>query len=228
MNLIYQYYRSEEGVQHKNAVVGVQEQYHLLSKSSIRAYAEKYNHDYKFLDQEVQLSPFYGIFLPFWEGWCHDYDYMCFMDSDMMATVDAEDVFTQADENKITLLHMNTGPLTIGRTSSPPPWRDVGHGNTGVVIFPRNVYEKFIEYLKNIDSLHSECSPKGRRPLGGFDQYIINMFNKEHGFNNLDYKFNYHLGRYKHDDRWDMSLIHYHRKHKNMLFGDYIDNRIIK
>lgn len=228
--LIYQYYYSLPKRERTHHIMNDSNHYHDYSRRSIQKYAETYQHDYKFLNQEHPVSPFYGIFLPFTEGWCKDYDAICWMDADILATEDAQDIFSQYDPNYISAYFMET--QNRWRNSDPNgPWgwfKDKGHINSGVVIFPRPVYEYVTEYVKDLQHLHDTRSEL-ETSLGNFDQAIVNKIVRDLDvYNEMDRHWNYHMGRYPHEERWEASLIHYWRKYKDMLIADFNDERIMK
>jgi hypothetical protein len=226
--LIYQYNNS-------NA------EYAQKSKQSIEKYAEQVDADYKFYDGGVPLgNPYYGMFLPFFDSTCYDYDVMCFMDSDILSTTRNGDVFKLSNSN-IGVHHMNSGPVRPDKekavrefivASGVDEWKDIGHGNTGVVLFPEEQYEGFVEHLNHLPAMHEIASknsgPQGHKPLGGFDQYVVNKYTLEHGLNQLPWDFNYHLAQYYHERRFEAQLIHYHGNLKGMLVEEFEREDILK
>lgn len=233
MNLVYQYYRDHKKEKRENDNVGSYLQmgydYWDYSEKSIKAYAKKIKCDYKFLDQPLKdnLSPFFGIFIPFVEGWCHDYDAICFIDSDIMATTKAKDIFKTASKESISAHLLRR---SYGWKDEDYSWfREIGgQFNSGTVVFPRAVYNDLIKFCKTLKSRHANRSAMAGR-IGGLDQAQVNFFMREqNSYHKLDKEFNYHLTDYRHENRWDASLIHYHRKHKHMMKEEFRDNRILK
>jgi hypothetical protein len=228
--LIYQYYYSLPQEKRTHHIMEDTNQYQNYSRKSIQKYAEVHGHDYKFLDQEHPVSPFYGIFMPFTEGWCHDYDAICWMDADILATRDSADVFTMYDPERISAYFMETQNRWKGMANdSPWGWfKDKGHINSGVVIFPRAVYEYVSEYVSDLKHLHNTRSEL-ETSIGNFDQAIVNKIVRDlDSYNEMFKEWNYHLGRYPHDKRFEANLIHYWRKHKQMLIKDFENERILK
>tara|TARA_B100000927_G_C16470342_1_gene471291 strand:- start:2248 stop:2955 length:708 start_codon:yes stop_codon:yes gene_type:complete len=211
--LIYQYF--EEKSHHLNSKITFK--YQDLSKKSISKYAHKFSIDYKFYDNGAPFLTYYGIFLPFLNGNYKNYDAICFIDSDVLATIDAIDIFENIDINNINTLHMNTGPLVVEKINSENPWNELGHANSGVVVFPKLIYEKIVKFLGD---LSEHFKKNDHNYLGGYDQLVVNNFEKKYGFSNLNYKFNYHLGRYNVNERKNTYFIHYHRNFKKLMNQD--------
>lgn len=232
--LVYQYYREPNTDRLKKDRPGVyiksDYEYYEYSKKSTSKYAEKVGAEYKFFNHPLpgNISPFFGIFLPFMEKWCHDYDAVCFLDSDIMATVNAKNIFDVASKEDISANMMNTAARW--RKQRQFEWFSSigGHFNSGVVVFPKPVYNKLIDFTSTIGNRH-EKRGQVENSIGSFDQAQLNMFiKKENKYLKLDDEFNYHLGRKKHEYRFDMSLIHYHRHNKPMMRQDFDDKRILK
>lgn len=226
--LIYQYYHAPPP--NDDHYIKTEFSYWELSEQSIRAYANKIGSDYKFLSSGHKLCPFYGIFVPFLQGWCEDYDAICFVDSDMLATVNSESIWDHASQDELSAYFM----ATKGVCSAYPSlkyFHDKGHINSGTVVFPRAIYNDMKEYLKQLEE-HHKLVVKGDKmigALGKFDQAFINLFvNKHQKSKSLSQNFNYHLGRLTKDFRWKASLIHYHRAHKPLMKTDFNDERILK
>lgn len=216
--------------------------YPLKSSASARAYAASIGADYSFKTEGHPIRFHYGIFMPFLDDTVDKYDAVLFLDTDMLVTVGAEDIFEYMDDN-IGVWHMNDGPVKPyvknlveeHARKVCPDWIDKGHGNTGTVLFPRAVYNEFKIYLKRLAALDQEARKgvnvvPGHTPLvyGGWDQYVVNSFNYQHGVNFLPYKFNYHLNQLPEEGRWDASFIHYHGGYKNLLRTEFNDERIMK
>lgn len=222
--LIYQYYSKVDPDKH---IIETGYDYYDYSRKSISAYAAKYGIEYKFIDKKIPLAPFYGIFLPFTEGWCHDYDAVCFIDSDIMATQNSKNVFDAASNEEVSVYFMDTQDR-LKRICGLEWWAYRGHANSGVTVFPRNVYNDICSFVSDLEKLHNTTTVV-ENSLGKFDQAIINKFLRHrNNYKILDSEFNYHLGRLPHDKRFSQSLIHYHRKHKNMIATDYDKEEILK
>jgi hypothetical protein len=220
MNLIYQYFEKSIG----KDIVGVGNDYHLMSVSSISKYASRIATHYKFFQRGALFTPFYGIFLPFLNGLCDDYNNICFVDCDILATTKCEDVFAHSSREVISYNLMNDGYLTVKPLEKTEIWGEHGHGNSGVVIFPRSQYNNIKMFIGDL----REHWKNRKDVYGNYDQLIINQFAQKHGFHRLDQSFNYHLGRYDFDRRMDMNLIHYHRKHKGLMKSDFEKDIILK
>lgn len=226
--LIYQYYRKLPNNEKNKFIIDDVNDYFMLSEKSISAYANKFDNEYKFFNYPMgDHPPFYGIFLPFTEQWCHDYDAVCFIDSDILATIHSKNIFDNAADDRISSMWMRTHAVWR-RNKNTEYWADKGHTNSGVVVFPRAVYEPMIEFCKTLRD-REKVETRVFNMLGNFDQAQINLFVKQQNkFHKLSEEFNYHLGREPHGKRFDQSLIHYHRKHKSMMHKDFDDGRILK
>jgi hypothetical protein len=235
-NLIYQYYSSPDKDRVKKDRPGVYinaGNYHEYSKQSISAYAKKHGVLYKFMDHKLpdDIPLFYGIFLPFLEGWCWDYDNICFIDSDIMATVNSGNVFDYAGKQGLTLHKMDASKHRFDSKRAFKFFNEInGFFNSGVVIFPRSEYENFIHFastLKQRDLNRTSVE----NSLGGFDQGLLNTWIANHKrYNELPKQYNYHMGRYQKPERWydGVSLIHYHREDKALMEPEFQDERILK
>lgn len=237
MNLIYQYYRdpSQEILQktRPGAYVKTGTGYHNMSRTSISAYAKRIGAEYEFFDSKLpnDIPPFYGIFLPFMdEGtykWFHNFDYLCFIDSDIMATTHAENLFPHCNPFAISAWWM----MSTNRWKNKPGlnwFAKYGHINSGVVVFPRSMYDDMFGFTKTIEERDKKRSSLENQ-MGGFDQGILNTFIMHQGKHSaLPVKFNYHLGLNPIEKRFDASLIHYHRDHKAKMKDDFEDERILK
>lgn len=224
-NLIYQYYYDWDDITSKK----VDFKYYELSQRSMEVYCLLHDIEYRFLNKPLDV-PFYGIFLPFQEGWCHEYDNICFVDSDMLATVGSKNIFDHVADNVISLTFMDTN-RGLKYRGMMPKMRNNGHANSGVVNFPRAVYDAFTEYvLAELDDYNANKDKDIRiKDMGDFDQAFINLFIGRTGlYRELTEAFNWHLGRRDHNKRWLQNFIHYHRTHKKMMNDDFIDMRIIK
>lgn len=219
--LIYQYFEIKDDKMHSKINFPYQE----ISKKSISKYAETFGIDYIFYDNGAPYFTFYGIFLPFLNGDYKKYDAICFIDSDVLATTSAKNIFNGINIDRINTNHMNTGPLVVEKISSGDPWNDIGHANSGVVVFPKKIYSNIINFIGDLSShFHSNDVSL----LGGYDQLVINNFEKKYGYSDLNFKFNYHLGRYNFDLRIDAHLIHYHRNYKKNMVSDMENEWILK
>jgi len=237
MNLIYQYYRdpNREQTQRSRAGVFVQTgtNYYTYSRASIGAYAKKIGAEYLFLDQELPngLPPFYGIFLPFIdEGthkWYHNFEYICFVDSDFLATIHAKNVFDYANPDAISAWWMPT----MARWKGKPGYEwfaEHGHINSGVVIFHRSMFAELVEFASTIEQRDRKRNAM-ENSMGGFDQGIINgLIWRQKKYHCIPEEFNYHLGRKPPEGRFENSLVHYHRQHKRMMKNDFEQAIILK
>ena len=236
-NLIYQYYRNADRERVNKDRPGVyvtsSDPYYEYSKKSIFAYAKKIDVGYKFLDYPIpgDLPLFYGIFLPFIEGWCHDWDNICFIDSDIMATVNAGNVFDYAGDHGITMHKMSVRGHRFEHSLRFEFFNKIrGFFNSGVVIFPRSEYKNFIEFSSTLKERDLNRTPV-INSLGGFDQGMLNVWIQEtQRWHELPAEYNFHMGRYQKAKRWDdgVSLIHYHRNNKLMMKDEFEDERILK
>lgn len=243
-NLIYQYYRQPES-KTKNATHTVKTgfDYHELSKQSISKYAEKCGAEYKFLDEPLRndISPFFGIFLPFFNEWCYEYDNVCFVDSDMFATIHSENIFDHASKDFISACLVNT----VHRWGAHNPafkWFTElgGNFNSGIVVFPRPVYSELIKYLSDLDDRMDRLVSENNFEwlIGSLDQSQVNLFirdqsiaNDEKQYKILSDNFNFHMNVRKHSERFDADkswLIHYHRDKKRMMKEDFENDAILK
>lgn len=231
--LIYQYYHTptrENYRPHRNYYLKFKFPYWELSEKSIRAYAHKVGSDYKFLNSGHPICPYYGIFVPFLEGWCDDYDAICFIDSDMLATVNSESIWEYASTEAISAWCMPRTQATR-RYPSLEYFHKTGHINTGTVIFPRAIYNDFKKELEGLEEYHSLIKNGDRMiaALANGDQAFINLFvSKQQNSKFLPKIFNYHLGRLSRNNRWEASLIHYHRDKKQIMRTEFYDDRILK
>lgn len=237
MNLIYQYYRDpNQEVLVKSragAYVKTGTGYHKMSRASISAYAERVGATYSFFDHDLpnNIPPFYGIFTPFMDQgtreWFHNFDYLCFIDSDILATKKSQNVFDHADTNAISAWWM----MSTNRWKNKPglEWFGKhGHINSGVVIFPRSMYDEMFEFAQTIEERDKQRTSLENQ-MGGFDQGIINSLIRNQGKHSaLPVQFNYHLGLNPIEKRFDASLIHYHRNHKDKMKVDFDLHHILK
>lgn len=224
--LVYQYFQGTSAYHHKSA-------------ESIKAYAKMVGADYKMYSQGVPINKYYGTFSPFFLNEYDEYDAMFYVDSDILSTKNQLNVFEHCNEN-IGIHHMISCPYVKPdkKTSvqnfmidmNAEQWKDIGHGNAGVVLFPRAQYEKFNTYLKDIHELHKIGWEKiGKfRKFGGNDQFVINHYNLKNDTNNLPWQFNYHLSQYEADKRIEAQFIHYHGGNKPLLHKDFEQDFILR
>lgn len=229
--LIYQYYKTPKIVT-KN-YIQTKEEYHTLSEKSIKKYAEKIGADYKLLsgDLPYNLPPFFGIFEPFFEGWISDYDKVCFIDSDILATIKSENIFDVTPDDCLSANFMKTQnrmrKLSL-KNNNFKYWKNKGHINSGVVVIPKNEYNDISKYLENIESIF-DTDDVVYTSLGNFDQAFINYYVRHvDRYYDLPANFNYHLSREDHYKRFEQSFIHYHRQNKVMMFDDIKRDIILK
>lgn len=241
--LIYQYYRNPEPGYNATHTINPGFEYYELSKQSISKYAEKCGADYKFLNEPLRnnIQPFFGIFVPFFDEWCYEYDKICFVDSDMFATIHAENIFDHSSDDFISACVVNT----VHRWGAHNPafkWFTElgGNFNSGIVVFPRPVYSELIKYLSTLDDRMDRLVVQNDFEwlIGSLDQSQVNLFirdqsiaNNENQYKILPDIFNYHLNariveqRFDHDKSW---LIHYHRQRKSMMAEDFKNDAILK
>ena len=225
-NLIYQYYYDFHG---SDSHIDVGYKYYMLSKQSIEAYANKVGAEYVFIDKPIDV-PFYGVFLPFQEGWYKDYDNICHIDCDFLATNKAKNVFDFTPDNAISINFMTTD-RGLKYREMMPKMRERGHANSGIVNFPKAINDQFAEYVNTeLESYNANKHKDIRiKDMGDFDQAFINLFIGRTGlYQPLSDEFNWHMSRQEHRLRWHQSLIHYHRRHKNLMKEDFPDDRILK
>ena len=226
--LIYQYYYTPPERERSHHMLDDSNEYYELSRRSISAYAESIGADYKYLTQKHPVSPFYGIFLPFTEKWCYDYDAICFIDSDILATTHARNVFEHSMPDRISASFLRS--MRRWRQPLFEWWADKGHINSGVVVFPHSVYNKVYSWVGG-DKLQYEFDNRTvlETSLGNFDQAIVNKIARDHNkYLDLDNSFNYNLIWDPKPDRWQKDLIHYHRENKPLMIEDFNDERIMK
>lgn len=223
--MIYQYYNYDSSIK-KSIDAGYN--YFDVSKSSIKAYAEKIGAEYLFIDKEIPISPFYGIFLPFTEGWCEEYDAVCFIDSDILATTHSENILEYSSDSIISAHCLSSNHIKNKSLKEVQYFIENGVINTGVVIFPRETYQTMIDATKNIKDYHENIDLH-HESLGSMDQAFINFLIRDNGmkYNNLSREFNYNLSRYPYKDRFENYLIHYHRGFKRRMRIDILNSLIL-
>ena len=223
MNLIYQYYYSQVNIP----------EYVNLSKRSVEKYAGLIQADYLFIDKPPPIHVGYGSFFPFLDKMCFNYDKICSVDCDVLATQNYKNIFDESDNDRISLNHISSGPLIENEITFKYPnavWNNIGHGNSGIVVFPASTYQNIIEYIGDL-SLHYRnlLNYRSLRPrIGVYDQVILNLFSLKHGFFDLNYTFNHLMHRYRHDLRFDSTFIHYCKKYKDQIYSDFLSNKILK
>lgn len=220
--LIYQYFSGTS-------------EYHEKSSQSIKAYAKALGAEYKLYNASVPYSMYYGTFAPFFDESYKDYDVILYVDCDVLATKNCEDIFESAEENKIGMHHMAMCPyvssekkdavISMAKAYNVTQWFDKGHGNAGTVLFPSSVYNDFCKYIEKLGDHHQIAKKRAalnHLPFGGYDQYVINRFNADRQDSTyLSWIFNYHLNQYDHNKRTEATLIHYHGGNKKLLHQDF-------
>lgn len=199
-----------------------------LSRKSISAYAYKIGAEYEFRSENLpgNLEPFFGIFVPFFEEREPDYDFLVYMDTDIMATRDSKNIIEHCSSDTISISFMTTQRRWQGQGRSF--FAKHGHANSGVVAFPRKCFGMMKEYSRKIEDMRQRHGGFVGA-LGGFDQAIINLILEEtKTFEPLPVEFNYHLTRLDKAARFQQSLIHYHRKNKTMMPDDFKKDNILK
>jgi len=224
--LIYQYFW--ENPDDKNNIHNpAGHRYWEDSRRSISAYAKKIGVEYKYLDHPIPYSPFYGTLCPVYEGWAKEYDVICFVDSDILATTNDGDIFEYANVDKIGMTQMGVkGTQWWNEQKSPEGL--TGHCNAGVVMIGRNRYD---DINKTIEK-HGWNRRLKKTGLGGYDQTWLN----EHieidlgadKFTSLPKKYNWHIYRYKKEGMYDSVFIHYHRDYKKLMASEMTKDIIIK
>ena len=226
---VYQYYRTPDSP--AAAHLKVPFDYWNLSSKSFNQYSKKHGLDYKFLTHIHPVDPFYGIFLPFTEGWCEEYDAICFVDSDMLVTKQAPNIFDFASNNHISMYCMRSGAHQ-GHSRLKPLQAYGGHFNSGTVVFPRSLYNHLQQHLSKNLKHHHQLVTSGDPfvgGLGGYDQAYLNLYAVDNNLpvNKLTQEWNYHLSRLPNDRRFSAYFIHYHRHHKRQMQQDQNDERIL-
>lgn len=228
-NLIFQYFAQQDVNSDrlslpKDYAISVGSDYASKSANSISRYAELFNIEYIFRTSGAPYLPHFGIFIPFIEGWCYNYDNICFIDNDVLATTKSENIFNYCFSDKINIKQSNSGPIYTPPFEDIAQWKIKHELNTGVVVFPRAVYNDIITAC---DKLY-DCFLKDDWSHGGKDQEIIYHYAVEHGFHDLHYKFNYMISSYIDTHRADQTFIHYQYILKHRLNEDYDREFILK
>ncbi len=222
-NLIYQYFEPTRRPM-LPPEYEYDREYWQFSVDSIKKYAERHQIEYLFETSGAQYDPHYSLFNLFVDGRCWNWDNICFIDCDVLATIYAGNIFHYIDSKRLNIIQSNTGPLHTEPFEKIAEWRNTTELNTGVVVFPRSTYKDIIMYAKLIKDYYDEDS----WTHGGFDQEIIWDYAKEYGFNNLEPRFNYMITYYKPEHRFHQSLIHYHYNMKHKLPHDFQNVMILK
>lgn len=208
--LIYQYFH-----QIKQRAEKKKPPYWQLSQNSINAYARKYRHDYLFLSHKVKPSFWYGSFELFlnktYQSILDNYDLICYIDTDVLATIDAPDIFQAVGRQHISANYLKC-------------YHQV---NAGIVVFPQSEYQNLRDWLsKNLEIIHWRNS----WPMGPFDQQVLNLYLHQGQFARLPKQFNWMPHIYGEENRLTgRNLIHYLAQYKNTLMEkDYEHDRILK
>jgi alpha-N-acetylglucosamine transferase len=208
-----------------------------LSKKSVKTYADKIRADYVFLDSGAPISYYYGIFVPFIEKKFYEYDYMCFIDTDVLINKNYDDIRLYLDENSINAVKLKFKTITKELNNNPdrPDFysfiKTNGYINSGVVVFPKKLYGVLEKYVINLEQLHNNSMDSTGKIIASYDQAILNQFIYETGLlHELPEKFNYTLRNNSNSERFKASLIHYNGKsYKSFIMSDYKRlNRILK
>jgi len=229
--LIYQYYK--EPKVKTNHYIKTDYPYHQLSQRNMQKYCEKYGIEYRLLsgDLPFDLPPFFGIFEPFFENWVHEYDAVCFVDSDIFVTQNTRNIFEHVPDDRISANFMDTQNRMKNLNKGARDfsfWIDKGHINSGVVVFPRKEYKPLQDYLKDIKTIFN-TNDVVYTSLGNFDQAFVNYYVRHvNRYNALPDTFNYHLTRKDKEKRFNQDFIHYHRQNKGMMKTDFNNEIILK
>lgn len=154
--LIYQYTNKETS--------DLDEEYQKCCYQSVQKYAEKIGADYKlyrvpFYVYKDFCDPHYGIFYPFMEelNFINQYDKICFLDYDMLVTVNAPDVFLESDASIVGCYNLTSFNTLTERMHDF--WQDSFiellkitqfpsvTTNTGLVIWDKRIFETFKAWL---------------------------------------------------------------------------------
>lgn len=226
-HLIYQYFKTDKD---KTLVETPDFNYVNYSLTSISRYAKRNNHNYHFdSNTTMPFSAFYGIFLPFLDGSCWDYDSVCFLDCDLLISKTSEDIY-----NYVSMEHINVYVQPSLQIIQPHQYdnrfdffRNEMHGwaNSGVVIFPKAIYKDLIYFLKDLPYHYSTRYSDYPMSVGFFDQYVVNEFIRQtKQWHTLPEKFNYIHG---HPDVWhsinseDAHFHHFHRHSKSKMQEEF-------
>lgn len=183
--------------------------YYNLSHKSVSKYSFNYNIDYQLITKGHKITPFYGIFTPFSESLFDNYDAICFIDSDILITIHAENLFNYYNKHKITCHIMP----------------NLGHANTGVVIFPKIFFSEIkSKIIDNLSDLHTNTFHK----YGPYDQFILNKFYLPDKIHNLPEHMNYILHHRPFESRFEKNIIHYNSYWKDKMHEDFNNPLILK
>ena len=114
-----------------------------LSRDSIKKYAEILDYDYKFFT-DSSIHPRYSPFHPFIESIHLNYDKIVFIDSDVLATKNANNIISESSDLLISIKQTASGPLFVRPFATVPEdwvlknWQEL---NSGVVVFPKAQYK---------------------------------------------------------------------------------------
>lgn len=231
--LIYQYYRPDRK---SRLFVETPFDYPSLSRRSVEKYAQRHGIEYKFMDQECVYSPFYGIFVPFLENWYHEYDSLCFIDSDILIKEKSENIFDYASDSAITvykkdvqMLERMVEKFDIDDRINFFCVTMQGWANSGVVVFPRESYESVQKILKEMGEYVHDKSEYAYT-LGLYDQFIINEIIRQSGkWHDLPEKFNWMPTNDIHSCTEDEAqFIHFHRTSKKDMLKYFSKDEILK
>lgn len=204
--------------------------YYKLSVKSVSAYAKKYKHDYQLfdvLDKSIGENYFYGLFYPFKNQLVDSYDGVCFIDTDILITKNAPNIFRHMHSDKLSgyFRRWNSDEL---KSVDPKKIRSIkilptGKINTGVLLIPKAMYS----VMRDIKLTSAN---KGIGYYGSHDEGIINKYIRENGqFSPMPRKFNHVVTpEYFTDNRLNSFFIHYCWDAKRKMSDDFHTEIIIK
>ena len=195
-----------------------------LSFQSIKKYAEKYKVDYLLLDSGAPHTGYYAPFIPFLDDFYKQYDNICFIDADILATINSNNIFEDKYTNlQLLNIHKSAcGPMRVDPFGVIADWQNVDEINSGTVLMPKLIHN----LLKS--SIENRLEADVGWAHGGWDQEIFWEFAEKYGYNDLHYKYNYMLTYYDHRYRFDQTFIHYHWNMKHILEVDFESELILK
>jgi len=207
-NLIYQYsdYDSTDTLWTK-------------SSNSVSAYAKFFTHEYKLINGGAPDNNRNGIFVPFLEGWHEKYDFVTYVECDILATDVSNNIVGMCDDTDINACHANSGLLVVDKIESGHPYWHLGPVDDGVVIIPRSKYETFMEYVNHCKE--NDAFPKNGNVMQDFCKF------QNKGVANLHYKFNYRMDRFEPKKKFWQTFIHYRKNHDQME-KDYSHPKFLK
>ena len=226
-HLIYQYFKTDKD---RTLVASADFNYVNLSLTSVSKYAQRHNHNFHFESNvTMPFSSFYGIFLPFLDGSCWDYDSVCFLDCDILISNKSEDIYKYSSMEHINVFVQPS--LQIIQPSQHDNRFDFfknemnGWANSGVVIFPKAIYNDLIYFLRDLPEYYGGRYLDYPMTVGFFDQYVVNEFIRQtKQWHALPEKFNYIHG---HPDLWhvvdssDAYFHHFHRDQKQAMKEEF-------